>query len=249
MAGAVHEPLAPPGVGDDLPAGLVDRRRRPRPARTAATPAAWLAATTSTMRASSAVGQLADPDRPGHVGAVAVDDARRSRSRPARPARSAAPTAGGGAWPRSGPDATIVSNDGPLAPSRAHLEVEGPAELDLGRAARPAWAGPRPGPASAMRGRPGQAGQLAGVLDPAQRLDQRPRSAPARRRGTSRRAKARCRAQLTWAASSPSAGHAAGATAAPTTSRWPARGRDLDAGVDAARRPAARPPGCRSGRR
>ena len=72
VAGAVQEGVAPAGVVDDVAAGRVDRRRRPRPAPTASTPACWAAVTTSSMRAWVGDG-LAHHDGAGHVRAVAVD--------------------------------------------------------------------------------------------------------------------------------------------------------------------------------
>ena len=106
------------------------------PAATAATPAAWAATTTSSMRALRRR-RLADRDRAGHVGAVAVDQGAEVDDDEVALARSTRPTrAGGGAWRRSGPTPTMVSKRVAVGAEAADLGVELEAELALGRPSR-----------------------------------------------------------------------------------------------------------------
>ena len=161
----------PAGVArcTDRQASSTSRARRPRPApRPRPRPAT--ACTTSSIRRWVADG-LADHDRAGHVRVVAVDQRAEVDARRGRPRRCGGRRPGGGAWRRSGPDATIVSNDGPSAPrrrichssSRATSASVGPSPSRWRTAARAA---------SAMRAGGLDAGDLAGVLHPPQVLDQ-----------------------------------------------------------------------------
>ena len=186
MTGAVHELLSPAGVGDDLAAGPVDVGRRdpggrPRPRRRPG----WRPPRRQ-MRACSAVGQLADPHRARHVRAVAVERGAEVQDHEVASADDAlrrSVVGLGGVGPRRHDGLERRSRSPPARASRSR----GPGRTRPRSDRRPDSAAARPRASSAMRAARSQPGQLPGVLDPAQPLDQRRRWGPAPRPGTTRR--------------------------------------------------------------
>ena len=135
-----------------LAAGARRRRRTSTPgARPRRRPPPALAATTSSIRALRRATGSPTHDRAGHVGAVAVDDARRSRCTTSSPALDATRSPGR-AWGLAplGPDADDRLEAVPSAPQPAHLGVELERELVLGRTRRAAAAAPAPSASSAI---------------------------------------------------------------------------------------------------
>ena len=224
-----------PAVGDHLPAGPVDVGAR-HPGPTAATPAAWLASTTSTARRSVGV---ADAVRPRRVRVMSEQypSNRAPKSMHHRLARSdtGATRAGGGAWPRWGRWPRWSRTTAPLAPSRRISKSRAAAERLLGRARRPAGPGPGRGPRRRCGPpRPGGPARPASLTrrSPSTRPTVGTSSTP----GNHSSAKDRCRAQLTWAASRPRRRRRRSAT----ISRGPLRpGRRLGLTTTRAATPAA----------
>ena len=161
------------------------RRRR----ATAATPAR-LGLEDQRRRASAcSARRLADHERAGHVGVVAVDERAEVDDHGVALDDACVARAVVRAGGVAGPLATIVSKLGPSAPSARIRCSSGVADVGLGRAARRAAAPTSASAASAMAAGRGDAGHLAGVLGRAARPRPTPSAADerrGRRRGRSR---------------------------------------------------------------
>ena len=174
VPGAVLEALGPAGLARSRRRHTVSTSFAPTPARTAATPWAWESRTTSNTRGQLAGRLAAEPERPGHVGAVAleggaeVDHHRLARREHGR--RSA----GGGAWPSWARPPRSCRTRGPRprpAASRCRAPSANSDSVTVVVAISASI-----GRTSAQRGvgdggGPGHAVELAGVLHLAQRLD------------------------------------------------------------------------------
>ena len=188
MAGAMDEPVRPAGVADHLPARPVHVGARDA-GPTAATPAARRPGPPD-RPSQVGVGDGIDPHRPGHVGAVPVEQGPEVDHDGAPRPRCAGSSAGGGVWLRLGPPATMARTKGRW---RRAGPVARSAELQfVGRSASSG----RTVSSAAVRDarRLGQSGQLAGILDPG--------AAPRRARpwGTSSDVGDQSSAKLCWRA-------------------------------------------------
>ena len=136
VAGAVLEAVGPTGLGDDLPADVVDLLG-PMPGRTAATPAACDVADDVEDAGQLALGFGADAERPRHVRAVPLEGGAEVDDDGIAPARCAGEpgsVVGLGRVLAGGDDRL---EGGALRPAPTHGGVERQGELLLGHVLGP----------------------------------------------------------------------------------------------------------------